>query len=131
MTKIIAIENVTLDGVMQAPASPDEDPRGGFGHGGWGQPYNDEVSMRIAGEGMAAEGAMLLGRVTYERFHHVWAGRDDNPFSAVLDARHKYATARSEHRPSRGSQGPVLDLACGSVTGSPSTQSTTKTERDH
>ena len=99
MTKIIAIENVTLDGVMQAPASPDEDPRGGFGHGGWAQPYGDEVSMGIAREGMAAEGAMLLGRVTYERFHHVWAGRDDNPFSPVLDARRKYVVSTTLRDP--------------------------------
>jgi dihydrofolate reductase len=93
MAKIIAIENVTLDGVMQAPAAPDEDTRGGFVHGGWGAPYTDEVSMRIAGEGMASPGGMLLGRVTYERFHHVWAGRDDNPFSPVLDARRKYVAS--------------------------------------
>jgi dihydrofolate reductase len=93
MARIIAIENVTLDGVMQAPGSPDEDTRGGFAHGGWAQDYTDEVSMTKAGEGMAAEGAMLFGRVTYERFHEVWAGRDDNPFSPVLDARRKYVAS--------------------------------------
>ena len=93
MARIIAIENVTLDGVMQAPGSQNEDTRGGFAHGGWAQPYNDEVSMRRAGEGMAAEGAMLFGRVTYERFREVWAGRDDNPFSPVLDGRRKYVAS--------------------------------------
>jgi dihydrofolate reductase len=90
ITTITAFESVTLDGVMQAPGTPDEDTRGGFSHGGWAQPYNDEVSMRIAGEGMASEGAMLFGRRTYEGLMEAWAGRDDNPFSPVLDARRKY-----------------------------------------
>lgn len=93
MTKITAIENVTLDGVVQAPGSPEEDTRGGFAHGGWAQPYNDEISMRIAGEGMASEGAMLFGRRTYESFMAAWAGRDDNPFSPVLDGRRKYVAS--------------------------------------
>lgn len=101
MTKITAIESVTLDGVMQAPGSPDEDTRGGFAHGGWAQPYNDEVSMRVASEGMASGegGAMLFGRVTYERFWQVWAGRDDNPFSPVLDARRKYVASTTLTEP--------------------------------
>ena len=93
MARLIAIENVTLDGVMQAPGSPDEDTRREFTHGGWAQGYADEVSMRKAGEGMAADSAMLFGRVTYEHFHEVWAGRDDNPFSPVLDARRKYVAS--------------------------------------
>ena len=99
MARIIAIENVTLDGVMQAPAAPDEDTRGGFAYGGWGQPYGDEISMQKAREGMASEGAMLFGRVTYERFLKVWAGREDNPFSPVLDARHKYVVSTTLTEP--------------------------------
>jgi len=99
MTRITAIENVSLDGVMQAPGAPEEDTRGGFTHGGWAHPYNDEVSMRVAGEGMAAEGAMLFGRRTYETFMAAWAGRDDNPFSPVLDARRKYVASRTLRDP--------------------------------
>jgi dihydrofolate reductase len=101
MTKLTAIENITLDGVMQAPGSPDEDTRGGFAHGGWARPYSDEVSMRVAAAGMAAGagGAMLFGRVTYERFRHDWAGRDDNPFSPVLDARRKYVASTTLTEP--------------------------------
>lgn len=99
MSKITAIENVTLDGVMQAPAAPDEDTRGGFEHGGWGAPYGDEVSMEVARRGMAAEGAMLFGRLTYERFFAAWAGRDDNPFSPVLDARRKYVVSTTLSEP--------------------------------
>jgi dihydrofolate reductase len=95
MTKLTAIENITLDGVMQAPGAPDEDTRGGFAHGGWARPFNDAVGMRVAGEQIAsgAGGAMLFGRVTYEQFRGVWAGRRDNPFSPVLDGRRKYVAS--------------------------------------
>lgn len=101
MTKLTAIENITLDGVMQAPGSPDEDTRGGFAHGGWARPFNDEVGMRVAGQRMAAGagGAMLLGRLTYERFREVWAGRNDNPFSPVLDGRRKYVASTTLGEP--------------------------------
>lgn len=95
MSTITAVENVSLDGVMQAPGRPDEDPRGGFAHGGWAVPYNDEVGMRVAGEGLAREGAMLFGRFTYELFMDSWAGRTDNPFSPVLDARMKYVVSNT------------------------------------
>ncbi len=64
MGKLVVFENLTLDGVMQAPARPDEDPRGGFAYGGWAAPYFDPVMARVAGEGMAGEGAILLGRRT-------------------------------------------------------------------
>lgn len=46
MSRIVAFENVTLDGVMQAPAYKDEDTRGGFEHGGWATPYQDEEAAR-------------------------------------------------------------------------------------
>ena len=99
MTRITAVENVTLDGVMQAPGAPDEDTRGGFAHGGWALPYNDEVQAEIMGRGMAREGGLLFGRRTYENFMQAWAGRDDNPFSAVLDARRKYVASTTLREP--------------------------------
>lgn len=67
MSEIVAFESVTLDGVMQAPGRPDEDRRGGFEHGGWAVPYADETTVRLASEGFANIGIMLLGRRTYER----------------------------------------------------------------
>jgi dihydrofolate reductase len=99
MATITAVESVTLDGVMQAPGAPDEDTRGGFAHGGWAQPYADEVQMREMGEGMAREGGMLFGRSTYELLMRAWAGRDDNPFSPVLDARRKYVVSNTLRDP--------------------------------
>src|SRR5690242_7831639 len=72
MSRVVVTNNLTLDGVMQAPARPDEDRRGGFTHGGWALPYNDAVMGRVMGEGMAKGGALLLGRRTYEDFYAVW-----------------------------------------------------------
>ena len=66
MRRITAIENVTLDGVMQAPGRPDEDTRGGFAHGGWAGGYADEVSMGFVAEDMHRPGGLLFGRRTYE-----------------------------------------------------------------
>jgi len=67
MSKVVVVNHLTLDGVMQAPGRPDEDPRGGFEHGGWEPPYGDEVMGRVMGEGMATAGALLLGRRTRTR----------------------------------------------------------------
>ncbi len=71
MRKIIAITQVTLDGVMQAPGGPEEDPRNGFTHGGWAMPLNDGLNQAI-GETIAAEFDMLLGRRMYEIFAAYW-----------------------------------------------------------
>lgn len=81
MRKVVAVSNVTLDGVMQAPGRPDEDLRGGFQHGGWALPYNDSVKGRVMAEGMAQAGPLLFGRRTYQDFFNVWPKRKDNPFT--------------------------------------------------
>jgi dihydrofolate reductase len=99
MTRINAVESITLDGVMQAPGASDEDTRGGFAHGGWALPYNDEVQAQVMGQGMAREGGLLFGRRTYESLMRAWAGRDDNPFSPVLDARRKYVASTTLRDP--------------------------------
>ena len=58
MRKINVTNNVTLDGVMQAPGGKEEDTRNGFEYGGWAAPYNDDVKMKIMGRGMARRGAL-------------------------------------------------------------------------
>lgn len=94
MSKVVVIENLTLDGVMQAPGRPDEDPRGGFEHGGWAAPYSDDAMGRVMGDGMGEGGAMLLGRRTYEGFAAFWPHQTDgNPFTAVLDRMQKYVAS--------------------------------------
>lgn len=77
MSKVVVIENLTLDGVMQAPGRPDEDPRGGFEHGGWAAPYSDDAMGRVMGDGMGEGGAVLLGRRTYEGFAAFWQHQTD------------------------------------------------------
>jgi dihydrofolate reductase len=109
MSKIVAFESVTLDGVMQAPGHPDEDRRGGFEHGGWAAPYADEAAMRAASAGMAQTGAVLLGRVTYEQFATVWPNQPDNPFGAFLNATRKLVASRTLQEPLPWANSELLD----------------------
>lgn len=98
--KIVAFESITLDGVMQGPGRPDEDTRDGFAHGGWAAPYaNSPEQGQAVAESMAATGAILLGRRTYEDFYQTWHGRTDNQFSPVLDAATKYVASRTLREP--------------------------------
>src|SRR6516162_1353879 len=106
MANVVVIDNVTLDGVMQAPAGPDEDRRGGFEHGGWAVPYQDAVMSGVMAEGMVNDGSLLFGRRTYEQFFSVWPKRTDgNPFTEVLNRRQKYvaSTTLSDPLPWRNS----------------------------
>src|SRR5436305_5928293 len=93
VSKVVVFMNLTLDGVMQAPARPDEDRRGGFEHGGWTVPYTDAVMGERMARGMARGGALLLGRRTYEDFYRVWPNRKDNPYTEVLNNAPKYVAS--------------------------------------
>jgi dihydrofolate reductase len=99
MSKIVVTNHLTLDGVMQAPAGPDEDRRGGFEHGGWATPNNDEVMGRVMGEGMSQGGALLLGRWTYEAFYAFWPHQKDNPYTEVLNNSQKYVASTTLTEP--------------------------------
>jgi dihydrofolate reductase len=93
------VNQLTLDGVMQAPARPDEDTRGGFQHGGWSKPLSDSVMGSVMAEGMSQSGALLFGRRTYEDFFRVWPSRKGNPFTDVLTAMKKYVASRTLEEP--------------------------------
>ncbi|WBQ07933.1 dihydrofolate reductase family protein [Kribbella sp. CA-293567] len=94
---ITAFQSVTLDGVMQGLGRPDEDTRGDFTHGGWGNGYQDEVSMQFASDGMAEGGALLFGRRTYDDLLGFWTTTPDpNPFTDVLVNTRKYVASRSK-----------------------------------
>ncbi|WIX79958.1 dihydrofolate reductase family protein [Amycolatopsis carbonis] len=94
MRSVSVTMNITLDGAVQGLGRPDEDTRGGFPHGGWGNRYQDEVLGREMARGMNQPGDMLFGRRTWEDFIGAWAGRDDgNPFTAHLDAATKYVAS--------------------------------------
>jgi dihydrofolate reductase len=97
--RVIVNLSLTLDGVMQAPARPDEDPRGGFEYGGWALPYFDPVMASAAAEGIAQAPTLLFGRRTYQDFYAVWPERTDNPFSAVLNNAQKYVASTTLEEP--------------------------------
>src|SRR5215218_10232119 len=99
MSRVVVINQLTLDGVMQGPGRPDEDRRDGFEHGGWAQPYGDAVLAEFMGERMMKGGALLLGRRTYEDFAGFWPNQRDNPFTAVLNERRKYVASRTLEEP--------------------------------
>jgi dihydrofolate reductase len=93
------VNQLTLDGVMQAPARADEDTRGGFQHGGWSKPLSDSVMGSVMAEGMGQGGALLFGRRTYEDFFRVWPSRKGNPFTEVLNTMKKYVASRTLAEP--------------------------------
>jgi dihydrofolate reductase len=72
MRKIIVLEFITLDGVMQAPGGSEEDTSGGFGFGGWTAPYFDDFTGKAMGKQMAQPFELLLGRKTFEIFAGYW-----------------------------------------------------------
>jgi dihydrofolate reductase len=96
----VVTTSVTLDGVMQAPGTPNEDVRGGFDRGGWAAPYSEAVMAQKMGEGMAQTGAMLFGRRTYEGFFESWAHRTDgNPFTEMMNNVQKYVASSTLTEP--------------------------------
>lgn len=99
MAKILVVNHVTLDGVMQAPARPEEDVRDGFAHGGWAMAGNDGLMATKIGERMGEPSAFLFGRRTYEDFYDVWPNRPESPFSEALTRATKYVTSRTLSEP--------------------------------
>jgi dihydrofolate reductase len=99
MRRIIVTNHLTLDGVMQGPATPEEDTRDGFEHGGWAVPGNDEVMAREMGKGMAEGGPLLLGRRTYEAFYAFWPHQTDNPYTELLNRVEKYVASTTLSEP--------------------------------
>jgi len=94
MRKIIVITQVTVDGVMQAPGGPEEDPSNGFTHGGWAMPFVDEALSEVIRETIAGEFDMLLGRRTYEIFAAYWPNQD-GPIAKAFNKATKYIVTRT------------------------------------
>jgi dihydrofolate reductase len=97
MSTIEVVNHMTLDGVMQAPADPDEDRRGGFEHGGWATRYSDDVQREYMGARMGSgDGALLFGRWTYEKMAGFWPTQpEDNMIRQVMARATKYVVSRS------------------------------------
>src|SRR3990172_1751387 len=98
MRKVVVFTNLTIDGVMQAPALPDEDLRGGFKHGGWAPPYAAMQSSE-AGESLPSFGSLLLGRRTYENMYDYWPKQTNTPFTEILNNMQKYVASTTLREP--------------------------------
>lgn len=96
MRKLIASTFVSLDGIMQAPGGPEEDPTGGFPLGGWMFRYADE-SMDFAEAGFdGKDRELVLGRRTYQIFEAYWPYQpEDHPIAATLNAAKKHVASRT------------------------------------
>ena len=100
MSKVVAIEHLTLDGVMQGPARPDEDTRDGFEYGGWAAARNDPAMMEVLGARMGSSWSLLVGRTTYEDFAKVWPNQPQpNPFTEVLNNAEKFVVSTTLTEP--------------------------------
>jgi dihydrofolate reductase len=96
MRKLIASTFVSLDGIMQAPGGPEEDPTGGFTLGGWTFNYFDE-EIDLSGSGFdGKDRELVLGRRTYQIFEAYWPYQpDDHPVAKTLNAAKKYVASRT------------------------------------
>ena len=94
--RILIIDFISLDGVVQSPGGQGEDTDGGFEHGGWSAPYFDpEVMGSVIGEVMDQSEALLFGRRTWERMAAAWPGRAGDPYADRMNAIPKYVVSRT------------------------------------
>src|ERR1043166_4166419 len=98
MRKIVVGAQVSIDGVMQAPGAPEEDPTNGFQFGGWAMPYFDEVGGEEIGR-LFENFDLLLGRKTYEIFAAYWPYYDESgpagDIATMFKKVKKYVVSRS------------------------------------
>jgi dihydrofolate reductase len=96
MRKLVVGAFVSLDGIMQAPGGPDEDPIGGFRFGGWAAPYFDETMGGAVQEMFGEPFDLLLGRKTYDIFAAHWPyAPPDDPIGTLFDGIRKYVATRN------------------------------------
>ena len=96
MRKLIVLSFITLDGVMQAPGGPEEDPTGGFKYGGWTVGYWDDFLGSVMGGQMAKPFDLLLGRKTYEIFAAYWPyAKSGDPTAGKFNSAKKYVASKT------------------------------------
>ena len=112
MAKLTMTTFVTLDGVMQAPGAPQEDPSGGFGHGGWLVPYADPVGFGFVTEVFERAEAFLLGRGTYQIFTGHWPKVTDpaDPIATKLNQLPKHVVSKTLNEASWQNSSIVRDV---------------------
>jgi dihydrofolate reductase len=96
MRKIIVITQLSLDGVMQAPGGPDEDPTSGFRYGGWSFHFWDESLEKPFGPVIDADYDLLLGKRTYDIFSSFWPKHQEDPIGARFQRINKYVLTHSD-----------------------------------
>jgi dihydrofolate reductase len=102
MRKVIVNEFMSLDGVAQAPGGADEDPSGGFAHGGWHMRYmEDEVAQKWVLASIVEAGGFLLGRRTFEIFAAYWpnASEEEQVIAEPLNTKPKYVVSSTLSEP--------------------------------
>jgi dihydrofolate reductase len=102
MRKVIVNEFLSLDGVAQAPGADDEDPSGGFAHGGWHMQYmEDELAQRWALQSIVEAAGFLLGRRTYEIFAAYWpnAPEEEQVIAEPLNGKPKFVASTTLTEP--------------------------------
>lgn len=97
MRKLVVLSFITLDGVMQAPGGPEEDPTGGFKHGGWVAGYFDDFLGKVMAKQMSKPFDLLLGRKTYEIFaaHWPYVKTNGDPIAAGINNAKKYVASKT------------------------------------
>ncbi|GFH38340.1 dihydrofolate reductase family protein [Streptomyces pacificus] len=94
--RIVIIEFISLDGVVQAPGGPDEDTEGGFAHGGWSHPFFDPETVGGAfDEVLAKAEGLLYGRRTWQTMAQAWPERAGDPFADRMNALPKYVVSQT------------------------------------
>ncbi len=105
------MNSISLDGVMQSPGRPDEDPRDGFEYGGWAVRYGDDSMVAKMGERMGEDRAFLFGRWSYEQLLTTWNARG-GPFKDAFNNTQKYVAS---HNPETKVDWPNSTLLRGDV----------------
>src|SRR5262249_32801339 len=100
MRKLIVLSFISLDGVLQSPGEPEEDPTGGFRLGGWTIRYFDDFLQRTMLEQMSGDYDLLMGRKTYEIFAALWPYADisKDPIAAAINKARKYVVSKTLHK---------------------------------
>ena len=97
MRKLVVLSFISIDGVMQAPGGPEEDPTGGFKYGGWVFPYFDDFLGKVMDGQMSHPFDLLLGRKTYEIFaaHWPYVETGEDPVAAGINNAKKYVASKT------------------------------------
>ena len=106
MRTVRIIEHISLDGVIQGPGGPEEDPANGFNHGGWAFPHHDDEGGAAIDKAQGTGFDLLLGRKTYDIFGSYWP-KQAGPMADSLNGARKFVAT---HRPESLDWGPVESL---------------------